>query len=80
MIGDLCLGFVRGLVSLLPVVSLPSGAAAALSYLSAVIAFVNVFLPLGRLAPIFVLVIAIRNFRIIVSGIRFVLYFIPFFG
>lgn len=80
MITNLALTFIRGLISALPVVSLPSGASAALSFLSAVIGYVNVFVPLARLAPIFLFVVLVRNFRIVVAGVRFLLYFIPFFG
>lgn len=80
MIADLCLGFIRRVIGLLPVVSLPSGATAALTFLSSVVGFINVFLSLARLAPIAVFVLALRNYKVIMSLVRALFYFLPFVG
>lgn len=80
MITDLCLSVIKSLISSLPVVSLPDGVTAALTFFASVVGFINVFVPLTRLAPIVVFVLLLRNFKIVMSLIRSIFYFLPFVG
>lgn len=80
MIPDFFINLVRGFISVCPAISLPSVASLALTTLSSIIAYINVFLPIARLAPIVVFILAVRYFKVVVAVIRFVLYFIPFVG
>lgn len=80
MITDLCLSVIKSLISSLPVVSLPDGVMAALTFFASVVGFINVFVPLTRLAPIVVFVLLLRNFKIVMSLIRSIFYFLPFVG
>lgn len=80
MVADFFINLVKGFVASLPVISLPTGTAAAVTYLASIVAFINIFIPLARLAPILALIVLLRNYKIIVAGVRFILYFIPFIG
>lgn len=80
MVADFFINLIRGFFSVCPVISLPTGAAAALTFATSVVGYINVFLPLARLAPIVVFILLVRYFRLVVAAIRFVLMFIPGFG
>ena len=57
----------------LPVLNIPYGFTQALSYLTNVVGFINVFLPLTSLVPIILLIIAVRNFNIVMSIINWII-------
>lgn len=80
MVADFFINLVKGFISSLPVISFPSGTSTAITYLASIASFINVFIPLARLAPILALIVLLRNYKIIVAGVRFILYFIPFIG
>lgn len=80
MILEALLGLVAFVLTALPVLALPAGASSALAWLSAVIGYVNIFIPVAQLVPMFLLIVAIRNWNIIWSIIRFVFRFVPFIG
>lgn len=80
MIADFFINLVKGFISTLPVISLPTGTAAAFTYLVSIVAYINVFLPLSRLVPILALIVLVRNFKVVIAVLRFILYFIPFVG
>lgn len=69
-----------GILNGLPVISLPSGFMAALDFLKNVIGFINIFLPLSALLPIVLLIIALRNFNIIMAIVNWIIRLIPFVG
>ena len=64
----------------LPVLAIPEGFDAALTLVSSLVGYINIFVPLIRIAPILGLIVMIRNFNIVVALFRFVLRFIPFVG
>lgn len=80
MISDFFVNLVNGALVACPVLALPVGFTQALDVFCSLISFVNIFVPLIRVAPIFLLIVAIRNWNIIISILRFVLRFIPFVG
>lgn len=80
MIADFFINLVKGFISTLPIVSLPTGTAAAFTYLVSIVAYINVFLPLSRLVPILAFIVILRNYKIVIAILRFILYFIPFVG
>lgn len=80
MIGEAFIWIGLEILGLLPVIALPVGIAKGLSFLTNVIGFVNIFLPLASLLPIILLIIAIRKFNIIMSVVNWVLRLIPFIG
>ena len=80
MICDFFINLLLGLLAPLPILALPAGFASGISFLTSVVGYINVWLPLARLAPILGLVVLVRNWNIAVSLLRFVLRFIPFIG
>lgn len=80
MIGDFFVDLVASFLVDAPVLSIPDGFSSALTLFSSLVGYINVFVPLARLAPILGLIVLIRNWNIVVSIVRFVLRFIPFVG
>ena len=80
MIANWFIMFVSGFLAPLSVIALPAGFSAALGLLRDLIGFINIFVPILRLAPVVGLIILVRNWRVLVAILRFVLRFIPFFG
>ena len=80
MIAEFFVNLTSGVLGDLPVLSIPEGFEAALTLFSSLVGYINVFIPLVRVAPILGLIVMIRNWNIIISLLRFVLRFIPFVG
>lgn len=80
MIGDFFTTLFYGFLTAFPVLALPVGFGKAIAFLINIVAFVNVFVPIIRLAPIISLIVLVRNWNIAVSMLRFVMRFIPFIG
>jgi len=80
MISDFFINLVDGVLVACPVLALPAGFSQALDLFCSLISFINIFVPLVRVAPIFLLIVGIRNWNIIISIARFILRFIPFVG
>lgn len=80
MLGDFLVTLFYGFLTVCPVLALPVGFAKGLGFLVTVIGYINVFVPLIKLAPIVALIIMVRNFKITIAILRFVLQFIPFIG
>lgn len=80
MLGDLVANLLYGILAVCPVLALPVGFVKGLGFLTDVIGYINVFIPVIRLAPIVGVIIMVRNWSIFVSLLRFVLRFIPFIG
>lgn len=80
MISEFFINLGSGFLSLAPVLALPAGFGAGIGFLVDVVGYINVWLPLVRLAPIIGFVVMVRNWNIIVSFFRFVLQLIPFVG
>lgn len=78
MIGELLFGLFYGLLTVCPVLALPVGFVKGLGFLTEVVGFINIFVPLVRLAPVVSFIVLIRNWNILVAVLRFVLRFIPF--
>lgn len=80
MISDFFVNLVSGVLADAPVLAIPDGFESALELFSSLVGYINIFVPLARVAPILFLVVAIRNWNIIIAILRFVLRFIPFVG
>lgn len=80
MISDFFFKLGLGVLADAPVLAIPDGYQTALNLFSSLVGYINIFVPLSRVAPILVLVIAIRNWNIIIALLRFVLRLIPFMG
>jgi len=80
MIADFFANMVSGVLVDAPVLSIPDGFESALTLFSSLVGYINVFVPLARVAPILGLIVLIRNWNIVISILRFVLRFIPFVG
>lgn len=80
MIADFFANLVSGLLTDAPVLAIPDGFESALTLFSSLVGYINIFVPLARVAPILFLIVAIRNWNILIAIIRFVLRFIPFVG
>ena len=68
------------ILSGLPIISLASGFSAGLNFLTQVVGFINVFVPLNRILPILVMLIMIRGFNIVMSIVNWIIRLIPFIG
>lgn len=80
MISDFFINLVNGVLVACPILALPVGFAQGLVIFCSLVSFINIFVPLVRVAPIFILIVAIRNWNIIIAILRFILRFIPFVG
>lgn len=80
MISEAFLGIFRVILSTLPIVALPTGFMVSLDYFANVIGYVNVFLPVTRLLPIFAMIVLVRRFNIVTSIINWIIRLIPFIG
>lgn len=80
MIAEFFLNLVNGVLVTCPVLALPLGFAEGISFFISIVGYINIFLPLVRLAPIFALIVLIRKWNIAVAILRFILRFIPFMG
>lgn len=78
MVGELFMGMVNGFLAMFPILSLPVGFAEGVGFLISIAGYLNIFLPLLRLAPILGLIVMIRNWNIMIALLRFLLRFIPF--
>ena len=68
------------ILSGLPIIALASGFSAGLNFLTQVVGFINVFVPLNRVLPILVMLIMIRGFNIVMSIVNWIIRLIPFIG
>ena len=80
MIAEFFVNLASGVLVGLPVLSIPDGFNSALTLFSSLVGYINVFVPLTRVAPILGLIVMIRNWNIVIAILRFVLRFIPFVG
>lgn len=80
MVSDFFINLVVGMIANAPVLALPAGFSAGISFLTSVVGYINVWLPLARLAPILALVVLVRNWNIVIAILKFILQFIPFIG
>lgn len=80
MIAEFFVNLASGVLTGMPVLSIPDGFSNALTLFSSLVGYINVFVPLTRVAPILGLIVLIRNWNIVISILRFVLRFIPFVG
>lgn len=80
MIADFFANLVQGFLVDAPILAIPDGFETALTLFSSLVGYINIFVPLTRVAPILFLIVTIRNWNIVVAIIRFVLRFIPFMG
>lgn len=80
MLGDFLTNIFYGFLTVCPVLALPVGFAKAIGFLIDVVGYINVFVPVIKLAPIVALIIMVRNFKVTIALLRFVLQFIPFIG
>jgi len=80
MIAEFFVNLLSGALEGLPVLAIPDGFNSALTLFSSLVGYINVFVPLARVAPILGLIVLIRNWNIVISILRFVLRFIPFVG
>lgn len=80
MISDFFVNLLNGSLADAPILAIPDGFEVALTLFSSLVGYINVFVPLARIAPILALTVLIRNFNIVISILRFILRFIPFVG
>lgn len=80
MISDFFINLFYGLLTMFPILALPAGFAEGVTFLTSIVGYINIFLPLARLAPIVACIIMVRNWNIGVALLRFLLRFIPFIG
>ena len=80
MISEGIMFLFSNILSGLPVISLASGFSAGLNFLTQVVGFINVFVPLNRILPILVMLIMIRGFNIVMSIVNWIIRLIPFIG
>lgn len=80
MIAEFFVNLASGVLGGLPVVAIPDGFEAALTLFSNLVGYINIFVPVARVAPVLGLIVMIRNWNIVISVLRFVLRFIPFVG
>lgn len=80
MIVTFFLNYGIGILADAPVLSIPDGYEVALNLFSSLVGYINIFIPLSRVAPILLLVIAIRNWNIMIALLRFILRLVPFMG
>lgn len=80
MISEGIMYLFSNILSSLPVIALASGFTAGLNFLTQVIGFINVFVPLDKILPILVLLILIRGFNIIMAIVNWIIRLIPFIG
>lgn len=80
MIADFFINLVYGVLTLCPVLALPLGFYEGVSFFISIVGYINIFVPLVRLAPIVGLIVLVRNWNIVIALLRFVLRFIPFIG
>ena len=80
MIADFFNNIAYRVFAALPILAIPDGFNEALHLFSSLVGYINVFVPVLRIAPILGLVVMIRNFNIVVAIFRFILRFIPFMG
>ena len=80
MIGEAFLSIFLGILSGLPVITLPDGVSSALDFVTNVVGFVNIFVPLQAIVPIIILIIAVRRFNVVMSVVNWILRLIPFIG
>lgn len=80
MISEALIGLVNNLIAQFPIISLPDGFMQSLTFFSNVIGYVNVFLPVVRLLPVFALIVMVRRFDTVVAIINWIIRLIPFIG
>ena len=80
MISEGIMFLFSNILSGLPSISLASGFSAGLNFLTQVVGFINVFVPLNRILPILVMLIMIRGFNIVMSIVNWIIRLIPFIG
>ncbi len=80
MISEGIMFLFSNILSGLPIISLASGFSAGLNFLTQVVGFINVFVPLNRILPILVMLIMIRGFNIVMSIVNWIIRLIPFIG
>lgn len=80
MIADFFVNLTNNLLIELPVLAIPIGIDEAFDLVASLVGYINIFVPLARVAPILALIVMIRNYSIMVALFRFVLRFIPFVG
>lgn len=80
MIAEFFINLVNGFLVGFPILALPVGFVEGISFFITIVGYINIFVPLVRLAPVIALIVLIRNWNIVVSILRFILRFIPFIG
>ena len=80
MISEGIMFLFSNILSGLPIISLASGFSAGLNFLTQVVGFINVFVPLNRILPILVMLIMIRGLNIVMSIVNWIIRLIPFIG
>ena len=80
MIGEFLSNLFYGFLTTCPVLSLPVGFVKGVAFLIDIVGLINVFVPVIRLAPLLSLIILVRNWKITISLLRFLMRFIPFIG
>ena len=80
VIAEFFLNLVNGVLVTCPVLALPVGFAEAISFFISIVGYINIFLPVARLAPVLALIVLIRKWNIVIAVLRFILRFIPFIG
>ncbi|MCM1233376.1 MAG: hypothetical protein NC489_24940 [Ruminococcus flavefaciens] len=80
MISEGIIAIFERILNGLPVITMPDGFSAALVFLRNVVGYINLFLPINRLLPIIVLLIAVRNFNLVMAVVNWVIRLIPFIG
>ena len=80
MISEGIMFLFSNILSGLPIIALASGFSAGLNFLTQVVGFINVFVPLNRVLPILVMLIMIRGFNIVMSIVNWIIRLIPFIG
>lgn len=80
MIADFFVNMFYGFLTACPILALPVGFAEAAGFFIRIVGYINIFLPLVRLAPILGFIVLVRNWNIAIAVLRFVLRFIPFIG
>lgn len=80
MIADFFVNIFYGSLVACPVLALPVGFVEAGGFFIRIVGYLNIFLPLVRLAPVLGLIVMVRNWNIVIAILRFILRFIPFIG
>lgn len=80
MISESIMHLLTNILGNLPVISLSANFSDGLNFLSQVIGFINVFIPLNKVLSILVMLILIRGFNIVMAVINWIIRLIPFIG